>query len=826
MKPARFLFLIVLLLIAIHHIFFPFYIYADITQCAANATSPTYLGTSTSQTFTFPIENNGPDDAVWVRITRPSANFTFTAGSLSGWSAAVTDSTITFTGGTLEAGTEASFSVTMTSGASEVSAQTFTVTMNEEESESNTTTCSSSASIEITDNPPTVLDIANVAVSNVAHDSVTISFDTGAESTATIDYGTTDDYGDQVEDTSSDTSHSMNITGLTANTTYHYKITATDGDTSDETDDATFTTALSASATSTPGPTSTPIVQTTTTTRTITPTPTPDQTAPVVTLEQLPSQPYKDAPTIKGNAVDNASVSSVEYTIDNGKTWTRITSVSGLSSATATYSFSPTGLTTGQGKIKVRAKDAAGNIGTSAELVLTIDQAGPTISLATDLTHPFAKTPEISGKAVDTSGESSIEYSIDNGKNWIPVDSVTIENSTTTQFKLTPPLIDDGNYALVIRGKDSLGNISASPFSSTLIIDRLPPRVGGLMIAIGPQILNPTSSGFITLPDILHTFHISFIGGPTEAHITFKQKDSDKIITAPLHPIIGSTIWTSDASLPTAGTYTVEIYAKDGAQHEISKELTKITALPSGNITNKDGTGIKTTITIYTKDILTGSFLPWDASAYGQQNPQIVLPGGSYAFYPPSGTYYLSIERGFGQAPVVTNTFTIASGQPVSPEIVLPDLPHLQIFGFSIPLPSLLRQHIEINLAAVEKATPTSITEIPLPETIMTAIDPSRVYQDKLTHIVLLNTWDPQIASHLQQLEKLQQTDTNSIILGIFPHESAATIELFAKRGGYTTPLRADPDGELLQHLSYSAMPTTYSMTEDRVVTQQTLGIR
>jgi phosphodiesterase/alkaline phosphatase D-like protein len=44
-----------------------------------------------------------------------------------------------------------------------------------------------------------------------------------------VEYGTTTAYGLQTADTSSGTSHSRTLSGLTANTTYHYRVRADSG---------------------------------------------------------------------------------------------------------------------------------------------------------------------------------------------------------------------------------------------------------------------------------------------------------------------------------------------------------------------------------------------------------------------------------------------------------------------------------------------------------------------------------------------------------------------------------------------------------------------
>lgn len=79
------------------------------------------------------------------------------------------------------------------------------------------------------------VDIRPLGIRNVSIDaddtSATISWLTDEPADSTIDYGTTTAYTDSVTDSNLVTSHSMDLTGLSPNTTYHFTITSVDGNT-------------------------------------------------------------------------------------------------------------------------------------------------------------------------------------------------------------------------------------------------------------------------------------------------------------------------------------------------------------------------------------------------------------------------------------------------------------------------------------------------------------------------------------------------------------------------------------------------------------------
>lgn len=88
--------------------------------------------------------------------------------------------------------------------------------------------------------PPTII---GVSASSVTYNSATITWTTNEPSNRTVEYGTTTAYGSTESDATMDTTHSIGLPGLSASTTYHYKVKSTDvaGNTK-VSDDHTFTT--------------------------------------------------------------------------------------------------------------------------------------------------------------------------------------------------------------------------------------------------------------------------------------------------------------------------------------------------------------------------------------------------------------------------------------------------------------------------------------------------------------------------------------------------------------------------------------------------------
>jgi len=70
--------------------------------------------------------------------------------------------------------------------------------------------------------------ITNVLLSNVTQTSIKVSWDTDEAATYRLDYGINSNYGQNVSSNNFSTSQSVTLNNLIANTTYHYRIIATD----------------------------------------------------------------------------------------------------------------------------------------------------------------------------------------------------------------------------------------------------------------------------------------------------------------------------------------------------------------------------------------------------------------------------------------------------------------------------------------------------------------------------------------------------------------------------------------------------------------------
>ncbi|MTI88828.1 MAG: PKD domain-containing protein [Balneolaceae bacterium] len=103
-----------------------------------------------------------------------------------------------------------------------------------------------------TGNDTTAPVISSVQSSSIGSSSATITWTTDEAATSVVDYGTTTSYGSTESSSSSVTSHSITLTGLTANTSYNYQVSSTDASSNTGTSgNYTFTTTEEGSGTGT-----------------------------------------------------------------------------------------------------------------------------------------------------------------------------------------------------------------------------------------------------------------------------------------------------------------------------------------------------------------------------------------------------------------------------------------------------------------------------------------------------------------------------------------------------------------------------------------------
>lgn len=714
--------LILILVLLLQVLAYP--VKAQVTGCTATV-SPTTVGVNATPNLDFTVTNTDPDaNALWVRITSPSTNFTVTSGSASGWLVSNTSSQITFTEGELTAGSSQLFRVSVTTGSTAASAASWTVVVSDDEG-ATVTTCTGNTAVEISDatpdtSPPT---ISGVSISNVSDGAVTIGWTTNESATSVVDYGTTSSYGSTKSDTSLKTTHSLELTGLSANTTYHYNIKSTDvASNTRENGDSTFVTAKTGTTT------------TVTTTVTVTPVPTPTP-KPVV------------------------------------------------------------------------------------------DTTPPVVVMTTDFETLYTEAPVIVGRATDAKGVVSVEYSIDGGKSYLPVDLGTRAGLASVLFEFVPHALSDGNYEVVVRARDTNKNVGRSRVG-TLIIDRLPPRVGGVLVSIGPQILAfDEHATFTTVEGLDQQVTLSAIGGPTSIDIVAGNNQLFSLVKD-----LDTGLWSGTLSFKDVGTYPLFARTIDGADNLTEEKIATVTVLAQGKILTDNGEPVDgVTMRVYFFDSQSRQFVLWDGAAFGQENPRPAL-AGVYTLLLPAGKYYLEVDAPLFQR-LQSQIFEVEAPQLVTNDFRLEKKKVLTLGPFTLPfLDFSLRQSVVQFVEPVlrEGLAFRRLVGAPVPafslETEQGVVDNFDLRGERRRLVTLISTWLPQASEQMGHLEVVAGTRVPVSVF--FVHEKASQVSIYQKRGGYTLPVVADPDGVLPAALGLYTLPVHLVVNQKGVVERVGVGLK
>lgn len=726
-KPLLFLAIITIALF-----FSPKNAFAKLSNCTVTLDTPIVdINSTTSVIFETTNTDNNYGRMLWVSITAPitvpPSDFTIenqgSSQSFSGFDAGVNS--------------PLDEKITVVAGANTVHSSDWLVQVSDDPNGADPTTCDGDSGMQIIDpstyQPP---QLSGVTISNVTDTSVTLSFTTNRDATVELDYGKSD-YGQSQTESSPTSSHSFNLSSLTANTTYQFMIKATNDN--GETDGSgNFTTAATPYVTSAPQVinTVTTTTVTTTTVKTLTPTPTP---TPVP------------------------------------------------------------------------------------------DTTPPSVYVSTDFSKPFVQSPPISGRATDNKQVAKMDYSLDGGHNFLPMDSLSGAGTAATTFSFIPAPLDDGNYQVVVRGIDSSGNIGTSK-TYTLVIDRLPPQASGVLFSLGPQIVNPRSDGtVVALAGQPLKITLSDVGGSTGAAIlAVNLSNKDDYQTFNLSKDSDNGLWSGAFSLKT-GNYQLVFNAIDGASNRTTRNLNKVMVVANGKLSGQNNEVANGKITVYYQEPVTDTWAVWDGAAYSQNNPQITDGNGNYSLFLPPGKYYLHVEApGFKTSD--TEFFTIDTPKPINANFTLSPLKLLFALGpIKIYLPdfSTLSVPFVNNVPTAATQSTNELIGQSTPFFSLSVSGQNSFTSDSLTGkptvLTFLNTWSPSSTEQISILDKFAQNkDFNSAV--IVEGEKVSKVYVFQKRGGYSLPIFADPDATLAIPYNLSFLPVHYFLDRKGVVQKVIYG--
>ena len=191
--------------------------------------------------------------------------------------------------------------------------------------------------------------------------------------------------------------------------------------------------------------------------------------------------------TVSANANDNVGVVGVQFYLDG--------SALGSEDTTNPYSISwnTAAVSNGTHTLMAKARDAAGNIGTSSTISITVNN-GDTISPTVSLTAPannatVSGTITVSANASDNVGVVGVQFYLDGNA------LGSEDTSSPYSISWNTTTASNGTHTLVAKARDAAGNLgTSSTFTVTVSNDITSPTV-----SISAPANNATVSGTITV---------------------------------------------------------------------------------------------------------------------------------------------------------------------------------------------------------------------------------------------------------------------------------------------------------------------------------------
>jgi hypothetical protein len=183
--------------------------------------------------------------------------------------------------------------------------------------------------------------ISNVQAANITGTAATITWTTNEDADAQVEYGLTTSYGStSALDTTLATTHTRNLTGLSPNTEYHYRVKSKDASGNLATSlDLTFTT------------------------------PAVDSQAPSVSITAPAGGTVSGSFNLTASALDNVGVAGVQFRVDGVNVGSEDTS------SPYSVSWNSASVANGNHTITAVARDAAGNTTTSNGVTVNVSNA-------------------------------------------------------------------------------------------------------------------------------------------------------------------------------------------------------------------------------------------------------------------------------------------------------------------------------------------------------------------------------------------------------------------------------------------------------------------
>ncbi len=208
----------------------------------------------------------------------------------------------------------------------------------------------------------------------------------------------------------------------------------------------------------------------------------PDNLNPTATIYFPTGGTISGSVTVVASPSDNIGVTKVEFFVDGTFRFRG-------SSAPYSWSWNTSLYSEGPHTLVIKAYDAAGNVGTSPSVTVTVsnDTDTPTAAITSPTGGTVSGNVTVLGSASDMVGVTRVEFYLDGVKQWSKGTSPYLWPWTTSTTW-------NGSHQLLLKAFDSAGHIGTSPSVTVTVknADTTPPVISAV------RVLNTSSSATIT----------------------------------------------------------------------------------------------------------------------------------------------------------------------------------------------------------------------------------------------------------------------------------------------------------------------------------------
>ncbi len=303
-----------------------------------------------------------------------------------------------------------------------------------------------------------------------------------------------------------------------------------------------------------------------------------DTISPTVTITTAAETSNVATQTISGTVT--AAEAAVGATVTLYDTINGVTTAIGTATAGSGGAWSTSVTLSGDGAHSIVAKDtdAAGNTGSSAPVVLTLDTVAPTVTISSSGGLTNQATQTISGTV--TAGEAAVGstvYLYDNGGS-TAIGTATVGSGGAWSTSVT--LSGDGAHSIVAKDTDAAGNTGSSATPVVFTLDTIAPTVTITTAAETSGVATQTISGTVTAVE-------AAVGATVTLYDTLNG-----VTTAIGTATVGSGgAWSTSVTLSGAGAHSIVAEDTDAAGNTGSSAPVALTLLSEPFVWASDASG-------------------------------------------------------------------------------------------------------------------------------------------------------------------------------------------------------------------------------------------